>query len=118
MGVSALLVIPYYYFVKFTHSRYYLLIIIYAIIFAGLFVLYSVFLDAINNILVSGGLSTFFNEERYNVIQKMVAFLFPNNFISLLLLGENIFVSLIIMLSVAVTSVLILFILVGFTQIA
>lgn len=113
MGVSALLVVPYYYFVKFTHSRYYLLIIIYAVLFAGIFVLYSVFLDAINNILISGGLSSFFNEERFNIIQNIVEFLFPNNFIALMMLGENVFVGFAIMLSIAVTSVLVLLILVA-----
>lgn len=113
MGASALLVVPYYYFVKFTHSKYYLLIIIYAVLFAAMFVLYSVLLDAINNILVSGGLSSFFNEERFNIVQKIVELLFPNNFIALMMLGENVFVGLIIMLSIAATSVLVLLILVA-----
>lgn len=96
MGVSALLVVPYYYFVKFTHSKYFLLILIYAVLFAVAFLLYSIFLEAINNILVSGGLKNFFNEQTFKVIEKIARFAYPCNLIANLMLGENVLLNLLI----------------------
>lgn len=102
--LSLVFSVPYYYFVKFTQSKYILLIIVYALLFIGLFVLYSVFLSALNTLLTSGKLSGFFNEERLNLISSICSLCQPFTSFALLLLGEKVLISIVvIVLSVGVS---------------
>lgn len=97
--LSLIFSIPYYYFVKFTQSKYILLIIVYALLFIGLFVLYSVFLGALNTLLSSGKLSGFFNEERLSFISRFSSFCQPFTSFALLLQGEKLALSIVVVIS-------------------
>lgn len=98
IAIACVLVVPYYYIKRFMQARYVALIFTYSVLMAGLIFVYGKFLNALNNLLVSGNLNNFFDERKYKIIEKISNFAFPANFLSNFLLGNNRFVAILILL--------------------
>ena len=98
IAIACVLVVPYYYIKRFMQARYVALIFTYSALMAGLIFVYGKFLNALNNLLVSGNLNNFFDERKYKIIEKVANFAFPANFLSNFLLGNNRFVAILILL--------------------
>ncbi|MCI7002858.1 MAG: hypothetical protein MR904_00755 [Clostridia bacterium] len=98
IAIACVLVVPYYYIKRFMQARYVALIFTYSALMAGLIFVYGKFLNALNNLLVSGNLNNFFDERKYKIIEKISNFAFPANFLSNFLLGNNRFVAILILL--------------------
>lgn len=98
IAIACVLVVPYYYIKRFMQARYVTLIFTYSVLMAGLIFVYGKFLNALNNLLVSGNLNNFFDERKYKIIEKIANFAFPANFLSNFLLGNNRFVAILILL--------------------
>ncbi len=110
IAIACILVVPYYYLKKFMQARYITLIITYSAIMALVIYVYGKFLNALNALLVSGNLNSFFDERKYKIIEKIANFAFPANFLSDFLLGNNRFVAiLILLLFIVVGAVIVVF---------
>lgn len=98
MAIACVLVVPYYYIKRFMQAKYITLIFTYSAIMAVIILLYGKFLNALNNLLVSGNLNNFFDERKYKIIEKIAKWAFPANFLSDFLLGNNRLVAFLILL--------------------
>ena len=90
LGVASVFTIPYYYVKKWLNKQFVVQLIIYIAIVAVAFVLYSMFLKLVKNLMETGQISFFFNEEFVNNIGKFCSSIYPINFFSSIMVGNNV----------------------------
>lgn len=90
LSVCSLIALPIFYFKKLLSRYYYLTTIIFALITFGAFKLYSLLLSLIKGMLESGQIKFIFNESTINSISSLAHGLFPINFITNIIMGQNI----------------------------
>lgn len=90
LSVCSLIALPIFYLKKLLSRYYYLTTIVFALIIVGAFEIYSVLLTLIKGMLESGQIKFIFNESTINLIANITHNLFPVNFITNIIMGENV----------------------------
>ena len=90
LGLCSLIALPIFYLKKLLSRYYYLTTIVFALIIFGAFELYSVLLGLIKGMLESGQIKFIFNESTINLITNLTHNLFPVNFITNTIMGQNV----------------------------
>lgn len=110
LGVASLFTIPYYYVKKWLNKQFVVQLIVYIAIMAGAFFLYSLFLKLVQNLMETGQISFFFNEDFVNNLGKFCSTIYPVNFFSAIIVGDSVALNLLfVVLSSAVCGVVCFF---------
>lgn len=96
LGIASIFTIPYYYIKKWLNKQFIVQLIIYIAIVAGAFVLYSMFLKLVKNLMETGQIAFFFNEDFVTNLGKFSSAVYPINFFSSMLVGDQIAVNLLL----------------------
>ena len=105
---AGVLIIPYLKVVRFLENKFILIFVIYTIILIGCFILYSIFLKLLQEKLSFGMIYYLDNERILSVLQKIKAFSILTSSLANITLGDNLFESLLLIVSLALASVVIM----------
>ena len=107
LGLASILTIPYYFIKKWLNKHVVIQLIVYILIMALVFILYSIFLRFVKGLMESGQISFFFNQDSVTQIANLCKFLIPANFFSSLLIGKSIILNILfIILSLVISAVI------------
>lgn len=109
LGLASIFTIPFYYFKKWLNKHVVIQLIVYILIMAVAFIIYSIFLRYVKGLMESGQISFFFNESTVLKISQFCKTLFPANIFSSLLVGKDIGLNLLFLVLSMFISVLICF---------
>lgn len=105
LSVAAILALPYYYLRQKVQSKYVLTLITITVITGLLCYFYSVILDFIKHLLMTGEIKSFFNAATMDTVKALTRILYPANLFAGILLKQRAGASLAILLAiVAVTA--------------
>lgn len=90
LGVASIFIIPYYFIKKWLNKQFFIQLLVYIAIMAGLVFLYSLFLKVVKVLLESGQISFFFNEEFVINLGKFCSIAYPINFFSAIMVGKSV----------------------------
>lgn len=108
--IATLLIIPYTYVINFLSTRYFISFITVSALVVGAFLLYSSFLSAFQDLILTGDLKVLFNLELVHFLQALRKFSYPATSLASIVLGDNLITSVIIAGATAVIAfVVILF---------
>lgn len=90
LGIASIFTIPYYFIKKWLNKQFFIQLLVYIAIMAGLVFLYSLFLKVVKILLESGQISFFFNEEFVTNLGKFCSVIYPVNFFSEIMVGKSV----------------------------
>lgn len=112
-GIAAVLSIGYNYVMDFIEKKFILHLVIYVIILGIGFYLYSIFLNVLTALLQSGDMTYFFELRRIAVIEKICDRAYPINLFAKMMINQNYFLSLMIIIGLSFLCVVLSVFIVG-----
>lgn len=100
MFFNVLLIIPYIKIMNFIKNRYLLIFLVLSVILIGFVVFYISFLSLVQDYLSTGYIKFLFNENFIGFLQTLLVWTYPVNCLAGLVLGKNILISILVLLSV------------------
>lgn len=107
LGVASIFTVPFYYLKKWLNKHVVIQLIVYTLLMISAFLVYSIFLRFIKGLMESGEITFFFNSSSVYYISKICSALYPANIFASIIMGKNVFVSIILMLISVALSILI-----------
>lgn len=103
--IATVFLVPYIKLIDFISEKYWLIFLILSIIVIGAFILYSQLLGILQSLLETGSIKFLFNEKFIMTLQSLLAWAYPANCFTDIILGVNLLVPLLITVGVAVIAV-------------
>ena len=107
--VASLLVVPYIKIVDFVKEKYIILFILVSALLIFAFIIYSNLLTIIQELLSTGSMKFLFNENFTNTLQALLKYFYPVNCLSNIIMGQDLFLSFAIIISVVVISLVVIY---------
>lgn len=104
-AIATLLSIPYIAISKRIQSQFVLKIVLYSIIVAAGFYAYGIFLNVLSDLIRSGNIRYIFDLKTVNLINETCAHLYPSNFFVNILLNDNVFINMLIVVGCSLVAV-------------
>ena len=104
-----LFILPYIKVVELLSNRYVVLFILYSVVLAGAFVLYTMLLNAYQLLLTTGSIRFLFNERFISILQGLYKYSYPASVFVDVLLGQNSWVSWLVIVVVSLLSLVIMY---------
>lgn len=99
--ISSLLIIPYIKIIDFIKDKYVIIFVLLSVLLISAFLLYSVLLNVVQELLETGLIRFIFNEEFTNTLQSFLLYTYPANSLTNIALGQNMLESILIVLAVS-----------------
>lgn len=100
-ALAAVFSIPYIAVMRWVDSKFIIHLILYVVIIACGFWLYSIFLSGLTGLLNSGEIQFIFDRNTINTLNSLSKQLFPSNFFVNILFGEKVWVSILIIIALS-----------------
>lgn len=104
-AIATLLSIPYIAISKKIQSKFIIKIIIYVLVVGAAFYVYSLFLKILSELIRSGSIRYVFDMQTVNKINSYTEYLYPSKFFTMILLHENIWLNMLIVLLISLAAV-------------
>ena len=99
LGIASIFAIPYHFVKRWLNSHALIQLIIYVVLMAVAFTFYSFFLKVIKDLMESGKISFIFNESNVKAIGTFCSIVYPANIVAKLMIGEKIFINILLLLA-------------------
>ncbi len=104
--IATILLVPYIKFIDFVSNKYALIFLLLSALLIGAFILYSALLGVLQSLLETGSIKFLFNERFILGLQGLLAWAYPANCFASIVLGQNVWLSLLVVIGVTAVSVL------------
>ena len=104
---AAIFLVPYIKLIDFISEKYWLIFLLLSVIVIGAFLLYSQLLGILQSLLETGSIKFLFNEQFITTLQGLLAWAYPANCFTDIVLGINFLIPLLITVGVAIIAVLV-----------
>ncbi len=103
--IATALIVPYIKFMDFISNKYSLIFLLLSVLLIGAFLLYSGLLGVVQSLLETGSIKFLFNERFIVTLQGLLKWTYPANCFASIVLGQNVWISLLIVVGIALVSV-------------
>lgn len=103
--IATALLVPYIKLIDFISEKYWLIFLILSCIVIGAFILYSELLGILQSLMETGSIKFLFNERFINTLQWFLKWTYPANCFASIALGQNLLISLLITVAIALIAV-------------
>lgn len=108
--IACVLIIPYIKVIDYLKEKYIIIFIGLSTILVCAFLVYTKFLGIIQQLLETGSIKFLFNESFTNGLQRLLIYAYPANSLTNIMLGDNLFISLLLVLLMFALSAVVAFI--------
>ena len=102
--IATVFLVPYIKFIEFISNKYLLMFLLLSAMVIGAFVLYSGLLEILQSLMETGSIKFLFNEKFVVTLQTLLKYAYPANCFASIVLGENIFNSLLVVIGVTLVA--------------
>ena len=92
--ICSLLALPVYFIKKAISKNYVVTAILFFVLLAGFFYIYSLLLSVLQSLLETGYIKFIFNEENINLVGSITSWLYPSNILADIMLFNNVWLNL------------------------
>ncbi len=106
MLFASILIIPYIKIIDYVKTRYIAIFAIFVVALILFVLAYTAFLGVVQGYLESGYIKFIFNDQFIEFMQKMLLFAYPSNAMAGIMMGQNILVSILVVVACVVVAVI------------
>ena len=107
--IASILVVPYIKLIDIIKTKYAIMFLLLTILLSGLFILYVLFLTALQGYLETGFIKFLFNEDFINTLQTLTYIAYPANCLAGIVLNVELVKSILILLGSAIVATIIVY---------